>query len=125
VPPERAVITIVDDDKATCRTLALLVESMGYEVTTYGSVEAFLGDIERVPPNCLILDVNLPGACGLALQVRLRQEEQGIPVVVITASNDPSIRARALAFGACEFLTKPIESAALHRAVLKALESRG
>ena len=65
-------IFVVDDDAAVTRALARLLRADGWRVKTFGSAEAFLAARDAEVSGCLVLDVNLPGLDGLALQQQLR-----------------------------------------------------
>lgn len=72
--------------------------------------------------DCLITDVSMPGHSGLDLLEHLRSIDAPIPVIVITADTNPTIRSRAMSIGAHAFLTKPVSSEALHRHLQFALK---
>ncbi len=66
-------IFVVDDDPAVTKALSRLLRVNGWRVETFASAEAFLAAREPDAAGCLVLDVNLPGLDGLALQQRLRE----------------------------------------------------
>ena len=93
----------------------------GYEVAAFGSGEEFLASLTAKIPACVILDVHMPGLSGLDVQLRLRAEHCDLPVVLITASDDPALddivgKARCGAL-----LRKPFPSDALLEVVEAAL----
>jgi two-component system, LuxR family, response regulator FixJ len=75
--------------------------------------------------DCLITDVSMPGHSGLDLLERLRTLGSSMPVIIITADTSPAPRSRAMAAGACAYLTKPIETEALLRHLQSALKPTG
>jgi FixJ family two-component response regulator len=118
---ERQSVVIIDDDASVRRALRRTFRSMGWDVETFATAEAFL---ERPPvpaPDCLVLDVHLPGLDGLELQERLQTAKYAVPVVFITAFADAQSCERALRAGAIAFLQKPFEEQSLLDAVGRAL----
>jgi FixJ family two-component response regulator len=114
-------IVIIDDDASVRKALRRLLCSTGLTVETFGTAEAFLHSAGRPAPDCLILDLHLPGLSGLELQARLAAEGRPIPVVFITAYPEGPARDAALRAGAVAFLVKPFEEGSLLDAVARAL----
>ncbi len=73
-------------------------------------------------PNCLVLDLQLPGLSGLDLQKRMAEVELEIPIVFLTGHGDIPASVRAMKAGAIEFLTKPVDEEDLLRAIQEAIE---
>jgi FixJ family two-component response regulator len=122
---EQPVIAIVDDDESVCRALKRLIRSLGMTAETYGSSTEFVDLIEALPsfrPDCVVLDVQMPGMNGIEVQAILRRARGGIPVIFITAHDDYAVRAQAVAAGAVAFLRKPFNDALLIRSLNAALE---
>ena len=117
------VVHVVDDDAAVRESLEALLAVSGFDVVTHDSAEAFLEHAQH-DLHCLIVDINMPGMGGLGLLERL---DGGLdaPVVVLTATRDARIRARARALGAGEILSKPVAKDALLSAVTAARPPRG
>ncbi len=101
------MISIVDDDASVREATEALVRSLGHRAATFASAEEFLGSEEMRETACLITDVQMPGMTGIELQDRLNAAGTHCPVIVVTASPDAGLRARALAAGAVEVLGKP------------------
>jgi FixJ family two-component response regulator len=104
------VIAIVDDDGAVREGMKLLMRSLGYHASTFGSADEFLNSEQVDDTSFLITDVQMPGLSGLDLQDRLVAEGHRIPIVFITAYSDENVRARAIKAGAVAFLTKPVNA---------------
>ena len=119
---EPQLIGIVDDDKAVRDAVGNLLESSGFGVKAFASVEEFLQSCHLYKMVCLILDVRLPGLGGLDIQSRLPEEERSIPTVFITAHADEDVRQQALRAGAVAFLYKPFSAEALLHAVRSSLK---
>src|SRR3954452_22771836 len=102
-----ALIAIIDDDDAVRRALGRVVRGAGYTVEMHASGQSLLESLERSPPACILLDVNMPGLDGFDVQSELAQRGYPIPVIFITASQEGHIRHRAASAGAAAFINKP------------------
>jgi FixJ family two-component response regulator len=115
-------VTLVDDDPAVLAALSRLLSSEGHEVRAYGSAETFLSEVQAGEPGCVVLDMSMPGLCGLDVQGALAQRGCQRPVIFLSGHADVPMCALAMKHGAFEFLTKPVDAAILLEAVAKALE---
>jgi FixJ family two-component response regulator len=100
----------VDDDESVCRAIKRLVRSLGMEAEAFTSGRNFIELIDAMPsfqPDCLVLDVQMPGMNGLDVQEELVSRSNPLPIVFITAHDEPGVRERALSAGALAFLRKP------------------
>lgn len=118
---EAREVCIVDDDGMVRRSLARLIASAGHRVRTYASARELLEDRANVLPGCLLLDVRLPDLDGLELFQRMQALEAYVPVIFLTGYGDIPMSVRAMKSGAYDFLTKPVEEAALLEAIAGAL----
>ena len=115
------VIGVVDDDASILRAVQRLLGSLGFTVKTFGSGEDLLASACLAGIHCLVLDVHLGGLSGFELQERLSEAPVQIPIIFITAHDDPPTRERARRAGAVEYLRKPFDEHALISAIDKAL----
>jgi FixJ family two-component response regulator len=118
------LIAIVDDDESVCRALERLIRSLGMTAETYASSTEFVELIEALPsfqPDCVVLDVQMPGMSGVEVQASIRRARGAIPVIFITAHEDRVSRAQAMAAGATAFLRKPFDDSLLVRTLDAAL----
>ena len=99
-------VLIVDDEPAILRVVAVNLRARGYEALTAASGAAALTVIEARQPDCIVLDLGLPGVGGLEVLRRLRTWAT-TPVVILTARDDEHERATALELGADDYVTKP------------------
>jgi FixJ family two-component response regulator len=120
--PSAPVISIIVDDEFVRTGTERLVRSLRLVPVTFASAEDFLDSPYLDTTSCVIADVQMPGMTGLELQRALLAQGKPVPVIFITAFPDEQIRARALAAGALEFLSKPFECATLIRCLNKAVE---
>ncbi len=119
MPRARQTVWIIDDDASVCRALRRLIRSVGLDVETFATAEEFLQCPAQPAPDCLVLDVHLPGLSGLELQERLKADGRDIPVVFISAYAEECVREQALRAGAVAFLPKPLDEQALLDAVTR------
>jgi FixJ family two-component response regulator len=116
-------VVVVDDDASVGRAIKRLLRSVGIVADTFASGDEFLDTLSSMPsyrPDCVILDVQMPGSNGLEVQRRLAG--QAVPVVFITAHDDAGVRDEALAAGAVAYLRKPFNDALFIRTVCAALD---
>jgi FixJ family two-component response regulator len=116
------IVFVVDDDVSVRESLELLLRCEGWRPETFASAQEFL-DYPRVHiPNCLVLDVSLPGLSGLDLQRLVAGERTDMPIIFITGHGDVPMTVQAMKAGAVEFLTKPFSDDVLLSAIRSALE---
>jgi len=116
------IVFVVDDDVSVRESLELLIRCEGWQPEIFASAQEFLARPRVLAPNCLILDVGLPGLNGLELQKRIGVERIEIPIIFITGQGDVPMTVQAMKAGAIEFLTKPFSDEVLLNAIRDALE---
>jgi RNA polymerase sigma factor (sigma-70 family) len=116
------LVFVIDDDPSVRTSLKFLISTVGLQVESFESAEAFLRG--RLPdgPSCLVLDVRLHGMSGLDFQRELAARNLSTPIVFITGHGDIPMSVRAMKAGAVEFLTKPFRDQDLLDAIRIALE---
>jgi two-component system, OmpR family, KDP operon response regulator KdpE len=122
MPPK---ILIVDDEPSLLATMAPLLRSRGYDVTTATSGRAALDAVERERPDLIVLDLGLPDVDGIEV-CRVIRARSTTPIVVLSARGAESDKVRALDTGADDYVTKPFgaeELTARIRAALRRTES--
>jgi FixJ family two-component response regulator len=103
----RMKILVVDDDGSMRQAITRLLKAAGYENATFPTAEACLASGATSTADCLISDLHLPAMSGLELLGELRRRDCDIPVILMTAFDEPGLRARALECGAAVYLAKP------------------
>jgi FixJ family two-component response regulator len=111
------VVAIVDDDVSILRALGRLLYAEGWSAVTFSSAEAFLQTGMQAAPDCLVLDVWLPGMTGIELLEHLVATGSTLPAVIITGRDDLQMRMRAMQAGAAAYLLKPLDGQALLQAL--------
>ena len=117
------MIAIVDDNDGVRDATKGLVQSLGYNASTFASAEEFLKSEQIHATSCLITDLQMPGLSGIDLQDRLIAQGHRIPIIFITAYPEESVRARAMKAGAVGFLSKPYDDGHLIGCLNKALKA--
>ena len=117
------VIHIVDDDQSFRTAVGRLLSVSGYQVALYGSGEEALVHIQDIGPgSCILLDLDMPGLSGLALQERLSQQAPLLPVVFLSGHGDIKASVQAMKAGAVDFLEKPLDGGILLEAIGRSLQ---
>ncbi len=106
---DNPVVHIVDDDPAMRDSVAFLVSSLGYAVTSHASAEAFLTVWQPGQPGCVVADIRMPGMSGLDLQQELVRRSATLGMIFITGHGDIPMAVRAMRQGAVDFLEKPFD----------------
>jgi CheY-like chemotaxis protein len=114
-------ILVVDDNVDAATSLASLLEFAGHEVRTVFNGSDVLPAAEEFRPECIVLDLNLPGMDGLEVGRRLRTQPWGrdASLIALTGMGQPTDHARTRAAGFDHHITKPIEPAEVLALVAK------
>ena len=120
-PSHVIYVAVVDDDESVCRSFGRLLRTAGFQPITYASAEAFLGDTKRPRFDCLVLDIQLEGMSGLELSQRLSAVKDTIPVIFITAHDEPGVRAEAQATGCAGYFRKTDPGSLVLEAITRAV----
>jgi FixJ family two-component response regulator len=115
------LIAIVDDDRFVRSALQRLIAAAGFATETHPSGADFLRSVDDHEPDCVVLDLHMPGLDGFEVQARLTQAHAGVPVVVITGHDTQEARERARRAGAAFYLCKPVDQEALLGAIRAAM----
>ena len=107
----KTVLT-VDDDNAITELLAMLLRTHGYEVLTANNGEEAVKFIKENNPHIVVLDLMMPGMDGWQVCKRVRAFSN-VPIVILSALDDPALIASALDAGADDYLVKPVSSSIL------------
>ena len=112
-PPAR--ILIVDDELDNRELLQIILKWEGFLTSTANSGDDALAAMAKDLPDLVLLDLMMPGLDGCEVTTRMRQNivTRGIPVLILSAMDDPAARARVLLAGAAGFILKPIDRADL------------
>lgn len=110
-------VFVVDDDLSARRGIARLLRAAGHDVHDFTSASEFLDAFDPGTSGCLVLDARMPGLSGEELQSELAARGVHLPIIVVTADDDPETRRRAEKMKAAGFFRKPVDGTALLDAI--------
>lgn len=104
-------VLVVEDDAATRRLLQKELEAAGFEVSLAADGLDGLMRLETIMPNVIVCDVNMPKLDGLAFTKAIKTNERTrqIPIIFLTANNDPRVMIEGINVGARFYVTKPFD----------------
>jgi len=114
-------VFLIDDDEEICQSISLLLNSAGYKVETFRSIENFLETKNHNGAGCILLDVFLGGNTGLELQEEIETKFESLPIIFITGQGTIPLSVEAMKKGALNFLQKPIDDKELFNAIDEAI----
>ncbi len=122
--PAGAVLLVADDDPAMRALVTTILAGQGFRTAEAADGLEALEQARRLNPALLLLDMDMPHLDGFGVLEALRQRLAGraVPVIVVTAKDDPATETRCIEMGAEDYLTKPIQPSSLVvriRAVLR------
>ncbi len=100
-------ILVVDDSKTQRMLARMILESEGYEVVEAEDGPGALAAASQESPDCILLDLNLPGESGQEVMQALHQEGHSMPVIIFSAGVDESTKRECLQIGAAAVIDKP------------------
>jgi two-component system response regulator AtoC len=119
----KASILVVEDNEDLCQTIADVMKKEGHHVRTAYSSEEALTKLEKGLIDLVLLDIKLPKMSGLELLAKIREQDDDLLIIMITALTDARPAIEAMKAGAYDYLLKPFELDELKLVVAKALET--
>lgn len=120
----RPRVVVVDDDPSVGNALSLLLRIEELPCRVFGDGESFLETLDSAMPDCIILDLRMPGLSGLEILRRIRARDKYVPVFIMSGHADISIAVEAMKAGACDFLQKPFAAREMIERIRAAVASR-
>ncbi len=115
-------VVIVDDDRRTRRVLQILIERLGLESQAFEGAEQALASL-RVESAALVLtDLKMPRVDGIEFMRGLRQLDEGVPIIMLTAHGSIETAVAAMKLGAVDYLSKPFDVGILEGLIRRSLE---
>lgn len=118
----RSLVCIIDDDESVRTSVDSLLRSIGLETAAFVSPVDYLAAHPSTVPQCLVLDMRMPGMSGLDFQRRLRESGDEVPIVFLSGHADVQAAVSAMKAGAIEFLIKPFREQDLLDAIATGLD---
>lgn len=117
-------ILVVDDDLKTLELLQVLLTPWGLEIITLNHPGKFWETWEKIQPDMLILDIEMPTMSGIELCKMIRSHDQGreVPILFLTVHSNVEIVNQVFSVGADDFVSKPIIISELFNRILNRLE---
>ena len=118
-----AKVLIVDDDPQVLMSLKISLQPWGFELTTLNEPEHIGEVLEDIEPDLLVLDIEMPGINGIELCQILRSDRrwQQLPILFLSVHHDAKTQDRAFAFGADDYVSKPVTGSILANRILNRL----
>ena len=101
-------VLIADDSRTVRKSLASKLQTEGYSVSEAKDGFKAIEMIEAHEPDCVILDLLMPGMSGMEVLEKLKDENIKIPVVVLSADIQNTTREKCMELGAVDFINKPL-----------------
>ena len=110
-------VLVVDDEPDALELLQAFLGAKGYEVLTASDGEEALQKVKEERPHLMLLDVRMPKMTGLEVLKRVREIDQEVGVIMVTAVNEEETGRQALQLGAFDYITKPLDLKYLERSL--------
>jgi FixJ family two-component response regulator len=120
MPTAEPVVAILDDEPEMRKALRRLLTCRGFRVEEYACGEDLLEAVGSRPLGYLLLDLHMPGINGFDVLEAFHSRHIPVPIIVITAHDEPGTAERVRALGACAYLKKPVDREALLAAIAAA-----
>ncbi|MCB1411530.1 MAG: response regulator [Xanthobacteraceae bacterium] len=101
-------VCVLDDEPDVLQSLRFLLETHGFDVSTFSAAATFLSLIEPDQTDCIVIDYKMPHMDGLDVSTRLRQRNVSTPIILITGYSDHLIEVKAATAGVNHVLLKPL-----------------
>src|SRR5215831_16114729 len=102
-------VAVVDDDWSVRNAMRRLLTATDFDARVFASGREFLGAMRDWRPDCLIVDLKMPGMTGGELLGKVTERAPKLPVIFMTAFDKPELRAEYDSLGAAAYLLKPVE----------------
>lgn len=113
-------VAVLDDEANMRSALARLLKTHGYGVELYETGDDFLNAASSDRPDCLLLDLHMPGKTGFDVLESMASMHITVPAIVITGHDQPSNAERVRSLGVADYLLKPLDESTLVDAINRA-----
>ena len=112
-----ARVLVVDDEPDSVELLQEFLTGKGYEIVTASNGEEALRKVKEERPHLVLLDVRMPDMNGLDVLRKIREFDQEVGVIMVTAVNEEDTGRQALKLGAFDYIVKPLNLEYLERSL--------
>lgn len=116
-----ALVLVIDDEILLGRSLSRALSQRGHDASAVGTAEEGLSLLEKLAPDIVLLDMQLPGLSGLDALKKIREADPNILVIIVTAYGTIASAVEAMRVGAVDFLRKPLDTDEVAIAIERAL----
>jgi FixJ family two-component response regulator len=117
------VIAVLDDEDSVRKALVRVLRAAGFAAREFTCAQELLKAWYLDRPDCLLLDLQMPGLSGQDVQQALNSAGAEFPVIIITAHDAPAMREECMRLGAVNYLSKPLDGPVLLNAVAMAVNT--
>jgi FixJ family two-component response regulator len=119
----KPIVAVLDDEPEMRKALRRLLIGLGFCVEEFADGKDFLAAVDSRPLDCLLLDLHMAEVSGFDVLEAFRSRKIRVPVIVITAHDEPGTEQQVRALGACAYLKKPVDRDALLAAIKTVIAS--
>lgn len=110
-------VLVVDDEQEIVDFMERFLIRKGISVVKAGTGELAVEICKKEMPDCVFLDIQMPGKDGISTLLELRQLNSSLKVIMITGKDDIDLKEKAARAGALDYITKPLDLSELHRKI--------
>jgi two-component system, LuxR family, response regulator FixJ len=114
-------VYVVDDDASVRDALSVMLTLEGFQVFGFADGDSLLAAVRQHQPDCVILDVHMPGRSGLDILKELHQRQNAVPLFIISGQGDIPMAVDAIKNGALDFIEKPFHAETLVTRIREAI----
>jgi len=111
-------ILVVDDEITIRNLLKEFLSRKGYDVYTAPDGRTAIAEVKEIRPHIVLLDIMMPGMGGIETLKEIRRIDPRVGVIMVTGIADEELGKRAIALGACDYITKPLNFDYLETALM-------
>ncbi len=116
---------MVDDEREIREVLQEFLAEKGYDVRPAPDAAAAIAAVTAEPPDVVLLDIQMPGLGGIDALAAIRAVAPDVKVIMVSGTSSVDLASRALAYGAFDYVAKPIDLAYLQRSLETAFMMKG
>lgn len=114
---DHPLVFVVDDEESVRKALRRLLVASGLKVQIFANGADFLDAVSTQHPDCLVVDLHMPGLSGFDVLRHLMLTGMRVPAIIVTAHDEPETRAQCESVGARRYLCKPLDANVLLDAI--------